>query len=520
MHCARSSTLAALIGAAALLSLGPASAQAALPTGNLIVNGDAETGPSGEGGQVFRPPGWELSTDISQIRYATGHAPAGDAADPVAAGATALFAGGPGNAPRTMRQVLALDAATRAAIARGNVSVTLSADLGGYADEPDAVLVELVYGASAAVVPTGISVGPITRDDRGHETKLIRRTAKALLSSDVAYMRVDVEFLTGTGTYLDGMADNLSVTLSAPGTPTPTPTASPSPAPVPTSPAGPSPAPPLPGSAPVIRLAPPAVIGTDVRFDASASGNVRDYAWDLTGDGSPDVDCGNQPRLTVGGGSPTISNGTPIRLAAGGTDGTTVAAPVPTAALAVTRTKAVANYGTTVSCDGPQSFDAIFDFTAGGGPPAGCNVQVVMDLAAAKGCLRRVRTQADPGLPAPVVDALKTAYTSDPRLRSYIDQGAPRVAADRASVAQARDKVLTNGPELDHAIDLAEFYASELPVRVNGLDFYPRPRTRVLVSGTLDLIVLEGGTVKLQDAVARRGAVVLDVSAARGVGPV
>src|SRR4051794_23336405 len=52
----RKTMLAAALPGAALLSLGPASAQAALPAGNLIVNGDAETGPSGEGGQVFRPP--------------------------------------------------------------------------------------------------------------------------------------------------------------------------------------------------------------------------------------------------------------------------------------------------------------------------------------------------------------------------------------------------------------------------------------------------------------------------------
>src|SRR4051794_11699150 len=112
MICARSRTVlaASLIGAAALLSLGPAPAQAALPTGNLVVNGDAETGPSGEGGQAFRPPGWTLSTDISQIKYGTGHAPASDAADPVTRGATALFAGGPGTSVRTMAQVLALDA--------------------------------------------------------------------------------------------------------------------------------------------------------------------------------------------------------------------------------------------------------------------------------------------------------------------------------------------------------------------------------------------------------------------------
>ncbi len=511
---------AALAGAAAFLSLGPASAQAALPAGNLIVNGDAETGPSGEGGQVFRPPGWTLSTDISQIKYGTGHAPSGDAADPVAHGATALFAGGPGTAVRTMGQVLALDDVAKAAIARGNVSATLSADLGGYASEADAVDVELSYGASAADVPARISVGPITRIDRNDETKLIRRTAKALLAADVAYMRVDVTFYPGTGSYMDGMADNLSVTLSAPGAPAPTPTPTASASPVPSPPPD-APAPrPLPSAGAVVRLAPPAVLGSDVRFDASASGNVGNYAWDLTGDGTADVDCGRQPRLTVGSGSPTISNRTPVKLAAAGTDGVTVAATVPTSALAVTRGPVVANFGTTAFCDGPPNFDALYDATARGGPPPGCNAQVVMDLAAAVGCLRRIKTAADPSLPAGAITALQDAYATDARLRTYVNQGAPRIAANTASVAQVRDKVLTKGPELDHAVDVAQFYASEFPARVNGLDFYPRPGTHVLVSGTLNVIILEGGVVKVQDAVVRRGAVVLDVSAARGVVPV
>src|SRR6201999_1158514 len=120
-------------------------APAAVPSGNLIVNGNAETGTGSSDSATTAPvpiPGWTTTPNITEHTYD----PAGSAAFPdvnasaAIGGGNQFFAGGPDNATdntvETATQHVDVSAAATEVDA-GTVTATLSADLGGFSTQGD-----------------------------------------------------------------------------------------------------------------------------------------------------------------------------------------------------------------------------------------------------------------------------------------------------------------------------------------------------------------------------------------------
>lgn len=184
---------------------------------NLVVNGDAESGPGGSAEPVAEVAGWKVAEGApALIAYSLGNGYPG-AADPGPADrGTRFFSGG--NSPRTaLVQDIALPrngATGWRHIDAGRVSYTLSGFLGGYAAQEDGARLSVEF-RDAQGTPVALSVlGPVTAAERLSRTALVERTATARVPRTARTARVLLVLTrSGGGTSNDGYADAISLTL-------------------------------------------------------------------------------------------------------------------------------------------------------------------------------------------------------------------------------------------------------------------------------------------------------------------
>ncbi|MEV6012223.1 alkaline phosphatase family protein [Streptomyces sp. NPDC051976] len=205
--------LIALLGA--LVAAAPATAQAAGSSGNLIVNGDAETGGycTNDWGAATTVPGWTTQAGGVDVMCHTAGS-FGLPSDGKTPG-KAFF--GPGNfGDGSMSQTVDVSSAA-AAVDGGGVTYNLAGWLGGWT----------VYGGYAAVSlhfrdagghPLGAAakLPTVSASDRGLATKFLSRTATGAVPAGTRSIQVEVQFLSTSNE--TGYLDNLSLTLSTPVT--------------------------------------------------------------------------------------------------------------------------------------------------------------------------------------------------------------------------------------------------------------------------------------------------------------
>ncbi|MCX4819320.1 phosphoesterase [Streptomyces sp. NBC_01142] len=188
---------------------------------NLVVNGDAESGPGGSAEPVGTVTGWVIGQGApALIAYSLGGGyPTPADPGPVQRGSR-FFSGG--NTPRTtLVQDIVLPAAGatgRAAVDAGRVRYAVGAWLGGYAAQEDGARLSVEFRDTRGT-PVALSVlGPVTAAERGARTGLVERTAAAAVPPGARSARVLLVFTrTGGGTSNDGYADGISLTLTATG---------------------------------------------------------------------------------------------------------------------------------------------------------------------------------------------------------------------------------------------------------------------------------------------------------------
>lgn len=186
---------------------------------NLVVNGDAESGPGGSAEPVQGVTGWVVREGApALIAYDLGGGyPMPSDPGPADRGSR-FFSGG--NSPRTaLVQDIALPsrgATGRAAVDAGRVRYTLAGWLGGYAAQEDGARLSVEF-RDAKGTPVALSVlGPVTVAERGSRTALLKRTASATVPPGARTARVLLVFTrNGGGTSNDGYADAVSLTLTA-----------------------------------------------------------------------------------------------------------------------------------------------------------------------------------------------------------------------------------------------------------------------------------------------------------------
>jgi hypothetical protein len=223
-------SLVAMLAAGWLGAFGSA-APAAVPSGNLLVNGNAESGTGSSDSSTTAPvpiPGWTTTPNITEHTYD----PAGSAAFPdvnasaAIGGGNQFFAGGPDNATdntveRATQNVDVSAAATE--IDAGTLTATLSADLGGFSTQGDNAAVTATFLSPAGAQLGTLTVGPVTAADRSNTTQLLHRSAARTVPPGTRAVRVVLTATKTDGAYNDAYADNLSLTLAGSSGPLTTP---------------------------------------------------------------------------------------------------------------------------------------------------------------------------------------------------------------------------------------------------------------------------------------------------------
>jgi Ca2+-binding RTX toxin-like protein len=185
-------------------------------TNNLVVNGDAESGSyATDYATAVAPTGWTISSNFDAIAYSIGGTNDLNSADSIAVGGgNAYFAGGPNTNFSSAEQFIDLSAYA-AQIDTGGVSITISGDFGGFLDQDDNIsLASNFEDAARHGILVGPSLGGFRAAARSDETKLIHDTATVTLpvGTRVIELHIDATRLSA-GTFNDGYADNISVTL-------------------------------------------------------------------------------------------------------------------------------------------------------------------------------------------------------------------------------------------------------------------------------------------------------------------
>ncbi|MEU3462974.1 sigma factor-like helix-turn-helix DNA-binding protein [Streptomyces sp. NPDC006733] len=193
----------------------PASPTMVLPTGNLIVNGNAEDGDCTSTARPV-PPGWARSGGAAQICYGTGNFPGREQGRPPELQGAAFFWGGH-SGPAELEQSIDLAPIEGTTTA---LRYLLTGRLGGYRAETDSVTVTAAFIDVSGQTVSSTVLRAVTATERGSITGFRFREQAGALPPATRRIIIKVAFSAGGGTGLyrdpkraDGFADDLSLQL-------------------------------------------------------------------------------------------------------------------------------------------------------------------------------------------------------------------------------------------------------------------------------------------------------------------
>ena len=203
------------LATAAAVVLLVAPAQASVPVGNLLANPGAEAGPGApDSSTIVSPPSWTTTGEFTAVQYAAPGSPPPAVNAQIGGGAN-YFAGG--NVPAsTGEQVLNVSVA-QPEIDGGRVSAALSAYIGGFATQDDNVRVTTTFLAGNGATLGTLEIGPVTAADRGDQTTLLPRNTSGAVPACTRSIKLVITATRLEGTYNDGYADNVSLSLAGSG---------------------------------------------------------------------------------------------------------------------------------------------------------------------------------------------------------------------------------------------------------------------------------------------------------------
>lgn len=193
----------------------PSTALAVTYGQNLIVNGDAETDVGSTDGSVIGPvSGFTTQGNFTVTQYAAGGGfPEATDPGPVTRGLN-FFSGGPESDSSSAFQLIDLSA-NAASIDTGEVSFDLSAFLGGFSGQSDNAVLTVSFLDASNLALGSASLGPVTEVDRDNITGLLQRETTGALPTGTRALGVTLAFSRINGSYNDGYADNLSLSIAA-----------------------------------------------------------------------------------------------------------------------------------------------------------------------------------------------------------------------------------------------------------------------------------------------------------------
>ena len=185
----------------------------AASSGNLIVNGDGETGLCANDWKAVKTvPGWQvLLGQPTQVCQSFANL-----AKPVSTGGgNAFLADGP-YGDSAMQQLVDVSSAAQA-IDAGGVAFDLSGWLGGYAAYGGQAIVTANFlDANGRLLGTPGKLSGVTAAARGSSSKFIAVDNTGSVPAGTRRINVQVQFIDTSSSYNIGYVDNLSLTLSVP----------------------------------------------------------------------------------------------------------------------------------------------------------------------------------------------------------------------------------------------------------------------------------------------------------------
>ncbi len=205
--------LAALAPAAALAASHPAAKTKVV---NLIQDSGAERAkPDSDGGKV-KVPGWKPAkgSQFTAVAYgAAGGFPASSSPGPKHRGKN-FFAGGPSGATSGASQSDSLKADAKL-IASGKAKFQLAGWLGGFSNQADHATLTVTWTTAKGKALGHTTIGPVTPTQRHNVTGMLHRSKSGTVPKGAAHAVVTLHMVRVDGSYVDGYADNLSLTITS-----------------------------------------------------------------------------------------------------------------------------------------------------------------------------------------------------------------------------------------------------------------------------------------------------------------
>lgn len=185
---------------------------------NLITNGNAEAGPGTTNEETLEPiPGWTRQGDIDVVQYAVNGGFIGpNEPGPSDRGKNYFWGGGENiqnlgsSAVTSMTQIVDLTQSA-ALLSQGNVHFTLSAWLGGYANQNDNARLAVQFVSPTGQVLSTATLGPVLAAERNHVNGLLQRTTNGVVPAGTVKINVKLTMTRTDGADNDGSADDLSL---------------------------------------------------------------------------------------------------------------------------------------------------------------------------------------------------------------------------------------------------------------------------------------------------------------------
>jgi hypothetical protein len=182
---------------------------------NLIVNGDAESGPGiTTSSQTVTIPSWTVTGGAPvAIQYgASGGFPSASTPGPSNRGAN--FFGGGNAASAGLSQNI--DVSTLASqIDAGTVHYDLNGWLGGWSNQNDQCSLKVTFLGSSGSSLGSAQIGPVTSSDRGNVTEFLYRDTAGAVPQGTRSVQAVLSFKRSSGTFDDGYADDLSLVFTS-----------------------------------------------------------------------------------------------------------------------------------------------------------------------------------------------------------------------------------------------------------------------------------------------------------------
>jgi uncharacterized protein (TIGR03437 family) len=184
---------------------------------NIVVNGNAEA-PTGAdvGDFALDLFGWVRTAGFTADQYAANSDLSATDPGPSDRGASYFF-GGPGSASATAVQDVDLSAAATQ-IDTGKVTFNFSAWLGGYSSQNDNMTAKIEFRNWANATLGSTTLGPVMSADRGNNSALLQKSQTGGVPSGTRYVRITLTSTRTDGSDNDGLADDVSLVLTAPST--------------------------------------------------------------------------------------------------------------------------------------------------------------------------------------------------------------------------------------------------------------------------------------------------------------